>query len=138
MARTWRFTGLLIVSALLLTAIWLGLKEGWDGLSGAETILQRIAASFQIAYGLAALAVLMGLWKRSSWLGVALVTWIGAFSITGTLAPVAWGNAAWSAGALGGALTLAASLLVAWAVGALARRSAGTPGHLGPRDQPTP
>ncbi len=101
---------------LLLATIWLGLKEGADGLRGAETGFQRTAASAQIAYGIAALVCLVGVVWRSRWLRVALFAWSAVLTVTGAMSPMAWGGGSVGSGLLAGVLTLAISLLASWAI----------------------
>lgn len=65
---------------------------------------------------------LWALWTRSRWLIASLVTWVVSITLTGTLAPVAWGGAGWDSATMGGAGTAAVTGLVAW--GALAHARA--------------
>lgn len=109
---------LFLVTAVLLAAVWLGIKEGFDGFTGAESQFQRAAGVFQILYGLAAVAALVGLFAYRPLLRPALAAWVLTITITGAISPVVWAGGALWAGALSGALTALVGGLVAW--GALA------------------
>lgn len=112
---------LVAVTILLALTAWLGIEGGFEVVRNATTGLQRFSTFVQVVYGTAAGVALWSLLARRSWLRSALLIWLVAISITGALAPVAWGGASWSAGALGGAATAAVAGLVVWAALAQAR-----------------
>jgi hypothetical protein len=99
---------------LFAAAVWLGLKEGFDGYRGAVTVGQRIAASTQLLYGAAAIPCLYSLFRASAWARWSLYLWMAALTTTGALAPVVWGGAAITAGLGGGLLALAIGGLAVW------------------------
>ena len=118
----WRTARLVGVVAVLLLTVWGGFKDGSENLRSAETLGQRVAVTAQLLYGVAALASLWALLRRTSWLRIALIVWILGTSITAGFAPVVWGGAGLGSGAAAGASTVAAAALVAW--GALAHHRA--------------
>ncbi len=136
MTRFWRVIRFLSVSSILLLAIWLGVKEGVDGYRGAATASQRIAAGFQIAYGIAAAAALLALLTHRTWLKPALLLWVLTIATTAAAAPVVWGGAGWASAALASAVTLAASGLVMWGCLAHARGWKRLPGSKGEESFP--
>lgn len=109
---------LFLVAAVLLAAVWFGVKEGVDGFMDAETTFQRWAAVLQVLYGLLGVASLVALFTRRAWLRPAIMAWAVAVTITGTVATVAWAGSPWRDGFIAGALTALVAGLVAW--GALA------------------
>lgn len=109
---------LLLVTAVLLAAVWFGIREGLNGFRGAETTFQRIAAVCQVLYGALAIVVLGALYTHQRWLRPVLIAWAGALTLTGGLSPVAWAGSPWYGGLFSGALTAAVAALVVW--GALA------------------
>jgi uncharacterized membrane protein YhaH (DUF805 family) len=119
MGNFWRHTRFLIPMVVLPASVWFGLKGGRDGLHGAETVPQRIAALVQVLYGLAASVSVLALLSRRAWLGGALTVWALTVTLTAVLAPVVWGGAPWSSGAASGAATLLVAALVSW--GAMAQ-----------------
>lgn len=133
MAKAWHNARLTFVAVVLLAAIWLGLKEGFDGFRDAETPLQALAASTQLLYGAAAAICLLGLFTGRPWLDRALFVWTLALTLTGGLAPVAWGASSWSTGLFAGAVTLAVALLVAWGARAHTRQRPVKDNHPTPR-----
>jgi hypothetical protein len=118
---------LLAVSAVLLVAIWLGLKDGLNGVRGADSVPQRIAAMLQLAYGVAAAASLVAIVTRRAWLPWAIAAWVLTITLTGAMAPIVWGGAPWSSGVLGGGATALVTGLVAWAAIAHARSMVRAP-----------
>ena len=118
MKTFWHWLRLLLVTGILLAAVWFGIKEGFDSFGDAETQRQRTAAMFQILYGVAALASLAALFLRPAWLRPALAVWLLSVTTTGTMAPVVWGGTGLASGLLGGAVTAVVAACVCW--GALA------------------
>ena len=66
---------LLIVSVVLLAAVWFGIREGIDGFIDAETTFQRWAAVSQVLYGVLAVASLVALFTRRTWLRPVIIAW---------------------------------------------------------------
>lgn len=120
MASFRRHIRIVVVAAVLLLAVWFGVKEGRDGFRDADTTGQRVAAATQMFFGVAALACVWALLRHRRWLGIALAVWGLAVTSTGILAPMVWGGGGWGAGVLGGAVTAIVASLIAW--GALAHR----------------
>lgn len=117
-----RWIRLVAVVALLLLAVWFGLKEGYDGFRGAETGWQKVAAVTQMLYGASALASLVALFRNLSWLKWALIDLTIMATITGFLSPIVWGGAGIGAGLLAGASVIVVGALLTW--GALAHSRA--------------
>ena len=117
-----------MLAALLPLAT--GVSGAWRGpgeLRDAVTTLQRLTEVGVLAYGwlglAAGTAILLGLgsrWiahrRRAGIAAGATTLWGIALAATGTLAPVAFGEATWWAGLAGGAATAAISALVVWLV----------------------
>ena len=116
-----RWLRLVAVVAMLLLAVWFGLKEGFDGFRGAATTMQRVATVTQMLYGASALASLVALFRRQKWLKWALIDMTTMATITGFLAPIAWGGTGVKEGLLAAASVLVVGGLVTW--GALAAQS---------------
>ncbi len=114
---------LFLVTTVLLAAVWFGLKEGIDGFMDAETTFQRWAAASQVLYGALAVASLGALFTGRAWLRSGLIAWSLALTMTGTVAPVAWGGAPWSAGLMAGVLTAVVAGVVTWGALAHARNA---------------
>lgn len=117
---------LVAVTAVLLAAVWFGVKEGFNGWSGAETRFQHVAAALQVSYGLLAVASLVALFRRHAWLRPIVIAWAVVVTLTGTVATVAWGGGPWIGGILAGAITAVVAGLVAW--GAMRASFTPTPG----------
>ncbi len=128
MKTFWPWLRLLLVTALLLAAVWFGIKEGFGGFAGAQTPGQRTAAMFQILYGVAALVSLAALFLRRAWLRPALAVWLLSVTTTGTMAPVVWGGTGLASGLLAGVVTAVVATLVCWGALAHARAKATTMG----------
>jgi hypothetical protein len=79
---------------------------------------KRIAATAQVLYGLAASASVFALLARRAWLEGALAVWTLTVTLAAILAPIVWGGAPWTSGAVSGVATLVVAALVSW--GALA------------------
>ena len=109
-----RHLRLFLVAAVLLAAVWFGLKEGADGFMDAGTTFQRWAAASQLLYGVLAVASLVALFTGRAWLRPVLIAWAVVLTLTGTVATVAWSGAPWTAGLMAGALTALVAGLVAW------------------------
>ncbi len=114
---------LFLVTAVLLGAVWFGIREGIDGFTDAETTFQRWAAASQVLYGVLAVASLLALFTRRAWLRPVLIAWALVLTLTGTVATVAWAGAPWSAGLMTGVLTAVVAGLVTWGALAHARNA---------------
>jgi len=123
---------LLVVTGVLVVAVWLGLKNGVDAARGAASAPQRIAAGLQVAYGVAAAASLVAMAARRAWLPWAVASWALTLTATATIAPIVWGGADWSFGALGGLATASLAGLVAWGAVRHARSAARHPDTASP------
>jgi hypothetical protein len=102
-----------------------GVYDGWGGLPGAATSLQRLVTGGVLAYGVLGLTALAGSLARRRWAPAAAAAWGVVVTGVATLAPIAYGGPDVPlAGALaGGAVTALITLGVWWAV----RRRARTP-----------
>ncbi len=113
-----------LVTAAFLGLAWLGASGGLNDLGQARGALQRTQAVSQLGYALASLAVLALVWRRSPHLRAGLLGWTALFGTAAALAPPAWAEASWVAGAQ----ALLVALVIAWALAWLARRAAaGSP-----------
>jgi hypothetical protein len=110
-----RTARLALLVAVLLASVWLGLKEGLDGIRDAETNGQRLAGGFQLLYGAAAVASLIALVARVSWFRVPFGLCAVAMTVTAALAPVVWGGTTWTIGVISGLATAVIMGLVYWA-----------------------
>ena len=119
-----RFDPWLALSLVLLTGFGiLGIWNGINDLQGAETRLQLAACTASVAYGLLSLLAIPCL--LTGWRGIKTVLrlWLVALSITGGLAPVAWGDATPGTGIAALILTCVIALAIIWVV----RRAQVTP-----------
>jgi len=107
-----RHLRLALVTLVLGVSVWLGLADGIDDLRNAGSAGQRVAASCQIMYGLAATIGLIALFFRPGWARPALIVWAFALTATAALAPVVWGGTAWWNGALSGGMALLIAAIV--------------------------
>jgi len=107
-----RHLRLALVTLVLGVSVWLGLADGINDLRSAENDGQRVAAGFQIMYGLAATICLIALFFRPRWARSAFFVWAFALTATAALAPVVWGGAAWWSGALSGGSALLIAAIV--------------------------
>jgi len=118
------------VAGLVALCASSGIGGAMDEWRSAETAGQRIASATEVLYGVLSVAVLLAMAFRPRWVTPLLVAWGAALTVTGAMAAVVWGGAAWWAGAVGGAGVLGVVALVLWAWrahlrGARAGRSAG-------------
>jgi len=112
-----RFDPWLILSLILLAGIgMLGTWNGINDLQDAETRLQLAACTAQVGYGLLSLIAIPGLLLGWRGLKTILRLWLVAISITGGLAPVAWGDASAGTGIAALILTFAIALAIIWVV----------------------
>ena len=116
---------LVLVVSTLLAGVWFGVKEGFDGVGDAGTLSQKIAASLQVLYGVAALGCLVALFARPSWSRVAFVLWTVILTAAASVASVAWGGSGWGTAALAGLGTAVVAGLVSWGAIAHLRRKTG-------------
>jgi hypothetical protein len=103
-----------LVVLVLAAFAYIGLKEGYDGYVGAANGWQRFGAVTQLIYGAGAVAALIALWRRLSWLPGALLLWGVALATTGGIAPVVWGGAEVTAGIISGVATALFAALTGW------------------------
>jgi hypothetical protein len=127
---------LLLVVTALLAAVWFGVKEGLDGVGDAGTLGQKIAASLQVLYGVAALGCLFALLVRRSWSRVSFVIWTAVLSAAAGVASVAWGGTGWGTAALAGLGAAAIAGLVSW--GAIAHLRGKTAASTSDAHHPNP
>jgi hypothetical protein len=107
----------LTLSLILLAGI--GILGPWNGindLQGATTRLQLATSAAQLVYGLLALVAIPGLLLGWRGLKTVLRLWLVAVSITGGLAPVAWGGATAGTGIAALILTFVVALAVIWVI----------------------
>lgn len=112
-----RFDLWLVLSVVLLGGFAaLGIWNGIGDLSGATTRLQLLTSIAQLAYGILALVALPAL--LIGWRGLRLVLqlWVVAVTVTGGLAPVAWGGATVGAGIAALILSCVIALGIIWVV----------------------
>jgi hypothetical protein len=112
--RAWPVLRITLVVALVAVTAYGGISDGLDTVREATTRGQAIGAASQLAYGPLSLVVLLAMAFRPRWVTPLLAAWGLALTVTGTLAPVVWGEAGWGAGAAGGVATaLVAALVIA-------------------------
>jgi peptidoglycan/LPS O-acetylase OafA/YrhL len=87
-ARVIRF----LILALLVATAFIGLTNGPRDLPNVETAGQRVVAIAVTVYGVSALAMLYGLWRRKLWTRGASVLWALGVLTAATVAPVAYGE----------------------------------------------
>jgi hypothetical protein len=108
----WLALSLLILAGFTVQGAW----NGFTDLPDATSRLQFIACISQIAYGalafLAIPALLIG-WRG---LRPLLHLWVTAVTLTGGLAPVAWGGATLGAGIAAMILSCVIALAVIWVI----------------------
>ena len=112
-----RFDPWLVLSLVLLAVFGvLGTWNGIDDLQDASTTLQLITSVAQIAYGVLSLIAIPSL--LIGWQGIKTVLrlWLVALTLTGGLAPVAWGGASAGAGIAALILTFVIALAIIWVV----------------------
>jgi hypothetical protein len=107
----------LVFSLILLGG--LGIQGTWSGINDwpeAVTRLQFMSSAMQVTYGVLSLIAIPGL--LISWRGLKAVLhlWLAAITITGGLAPVAWGESSVWTGIAAAALTLVIGLVIIWIV----------------------
>lgn len=114
-ARGWResLRTAAVLGFLLVTA-YSGLVEGSSSWRSALTAAQRVASAAQLLYGIASAAALIAVLAGSRWALWLLLLWGLAFTTTGAMAPVVWGDAGVGAGAVAGIVVAA---LVALEIG---------------------
>lgn len=108
----WPRVRVVALSAVILLFAFLGLSS-LATIADVETAGQLIVAIGRVGYGIAAIAVLWALVRRSKWLMLAVLVWGAAMSLTETAAPIVLEDARWTGALLSGILTA----LIAWVVG---------------------
>lgn len=112
-----RFDLWLVLSLVLLGGFAaLGIWNGISDLSGATTRLQLLTSIAQLAYGILALIALPALLIGWRGLPIVLQTWVVAVTVTGGLAPVAWGGASVGAGVAAMILSCVIALGIIWVI----------------------
>lgn len=112
-----RFDLWLALSLVLLAGFGvLGIWNGIDDLQSASTSLQLTTTVAQIAYGLLSLIAIPALLIGWQGLKTVLRFWLVALSLTGGLAPVAWGGASAGAGIAALIITFVIALGIIWVV----------------------
>jgi hypothetical protein len=112
-----RFDPWLVLSIILLAG--LGFNGTWSGfhdLASAENQLQFATSITSIGYGLLALIAVPGLLINWRGLRPVLHLWLIAITVTGGLAPVAWGGASIGTGIAALLLTLVVGLVIIWVI----------------------
>lgn len=112
-----RFDPWLALSIALLAGFGiLGTWSGFHDLQSASTSLQLATCVASVAYGLLSLIAIPGL--LIGWRGLKLMLrlWLIAVTLTGGLAPVAWGSASAGAGIAALILTFVIALAIIWVV----------------------
>lgn len=112
-----RFDPWLALSIVLLGALGVqGVWSGVDDFPDAGTRLQFISSITQFGYGILALLAIPALLVAWRGLKTVLRLWLLAITITGGLAPVAWGEASVWTGIAAATLTLVIGLVIIWVV----------------------
>ena len=108
----WLVLSLLLLATFAVLGIWNGIRD----LRGIETGLQSFTTVCQIAYGVFALLAIPALLTGWRGLRTIMYCWLAAVSLTGGLAPVAWGDTGVGAGIAAMILSGAIALGVIWIV----------------------
>lgn len=124
--KSWFAIRLTLILLILAAALWLGLKEGLDGLRVAADPGQQIAAACQVVYGACAGMSFTGIVTRRPWVWLSLAGWAVFVPLTAALSVVYWGGGGWGAAALSGVGALVVALLIVW--GASAHIASTPPG----------
>jgi hypothetical protein len=108
----WLILSLVILAGLGVLGTWNGVSD----LQDATTRLQLATSLTQLGYGLLSLIAIPGLLIGWNGLKTVLRAWLVAISITGGLAPVAWGGASAGTGIAALILTFFIALAIIWVV----------------------
>ena len=112
-----RFDPWLALSLVLLGGFGiLGTWNGIDDLQDAATPLQLATSTASVCYGFLSLIAIPALLIGWRGLKTVLRLWLVALSITGGLAPVAWGGATPGTGVAALILTFVIALAIIWVV----------------------
>ena len=112
-----RFDPWLALSLILLAGFgFLGTWNGINDLQSAATRLQLATSTAQVGYGLLSMIAIPALLIGWRGLKTVLRLWLVAISITGGLAPVAWGGATTGTGIAALILTFVIALAIIWVV----------------------
>jgi hypothetical protein len=112
--KSWFAIRLTLILLILAAALWLGLKEGLDGLRDAVDSGQQIAAACQVVYGACAGMSFTGIVTRRPWVRLSLSGWAVFVALTAALSTVYWGGGGWGVAALSGIGALVVALLIVW------------------------
>ena len=108
----WLILSILILAGLSVFGIWTGVGD----LRQAETFLQLATSIAKTGSGFVALVSIPALLVGWRGLKTLLRLWLLAISITGGLAPVAWGEAGAGAGIAGLLLAFFSGLAIIWVI----------------------
>ena len=108
----WLVLSILLLAALSVFGIWTGVGD----LRQSETFLQLTTSSAKTGSGILALGAIPALLVGWRGLKTLLRLWLLAISVTGGLAPVAWGEAGAGAGMAGLLLAFCAALAIIWVI----------------------
>ena len=108
----WLILSLVILAGLGVLGTWNGVSD----LQDAATRLQLATSITQLGYGLLSLIAIPALLIGWNGLKTVLRAWLVTISITGGLAPVAWGGASTGTGIAALILTFFIALAIIWVV----------------------
>lgn len=112
-----RFDPWLVFSLVILAGFAvLGAWNGFNDLGDATTRLQFITSVAQVAYGVLAFLAIPALLIGWRGLRPLLQLWVAAVTLTGGLAPMAWGGASVGAAIAAMILSCVIALTVIWIV----------------------
>jgi hypothetical protein len=103
-----------VAGAAFAALTLLGIRNGLRDSGSAQSPLQQAQAGLQLVYAATALYSLLAVWRPTLGLDHALILFTVAFGAAGLLAPVAWAQADWGAGALGGLFAIVVAGCLAW------------------------
>ncbi len=105
---------LVLVLLVLVSTTLTGLQDAFNSVKVAETLLQKLAVSTQLAYvvfGALAIPAILAKLRAAKW---ALIAWAIASTATAALATYAWGEAGLGATLAAGAGAAGLTALVVW------------------------
>lgn len=112
--RILRVACLVFLLAVLLFFAYNGLVEGSNAIRTMRTPGEKLATATQLAYGVLAVLALASVWLRPAGTTRLLVAWAVPLVVTGTLAPMVYGDRGLGIGLLGGLVALLLSGLTIW------------------------
>lgn len=115
MRRFWGVLRVVVVFAFLMLTAYAGIVDGSRGLRSASTPGERVVSATQLLFSACAVAALVAMFARRSWVFPFLVAWGIVLTATGAMASVVYGGTTILIGAIAGASVAAVAGLILWA-----------------------